>query len=68
MIKRWFESAKVRFQTGFQFRPHSATENMLGKNHVFNQKSQISEIFPKLVSDIKVSTFRLQLNEQVRKD
>ena len=51
------------FKNGFQFHTHSAKGNILNekktnvKKCVFYQKSQISEISPKCVLDIKVSPF-----------
>ena len=52
-------------QIGFLYQTRSlkgnvlSEKNFLVKNRVFNQKSQISEIFPICILDIKVPAFRL---------
>ena len=52
-------------QIGFLYQTRNLKDNVLSekknlvKNHVFNQKSQISENFPICILDIKVPAFRL---------
>ena len=60
------------FKNGFQFHAHCAKDIILSEkeilviNRVFNQKSQISEIFRLKCINISIIRTVLQLNEPVR--